>query len=157
VLAERIPDEATPITAQVRIFVGRPQGQVFDYLADLRNEPAYNGQVSGIRKTSPGQIGRDTSFEGSHVGLGRVTWRLAEYDRPRHVVIEGGVGQGSYRWTSDFQPADGGTWMTGTMEWQAPPRWRAVRPLLGAILRFNARRSFRRMAEVLERGRPDAG
>ena len=142
------------VTADVRVFIGREQAEVFDFFADLRNEPQYNGQVSAIVKTSPGPIGGDTTFEGEHRGFGRVTWRLAEYDRPTHVVIEGLVGQGVYRWTSDFAPAEGGTWMTGRMMWQPPTRWRPVRPLLGAILGWNARRSFRRFAHVLQEESP---
>jgi len=41
--------------------------------------------------------------------------------------------------------------MTGTMEWQPPSGWRPFRRVLGAVLYLNARRSFRRMAEVLVR------
>jgi hypothetical protein len=144
--------EPRPVTAQVRTFIARPPEVVFDYFADPRSEPQYNRQVGAITKTSPGLVAQGTTFEGEHRGLGRVTWRLSEYDRPKHVMIEGQVGQGAYRWASDFEAADGGTWMTGRMEWEPPPRWRPFRPLLGAILSWNARRSFRRMAEVLGRG-----
>jgi lysophospholipase L1-like esterase len=146
-----LSSQPASVTARVRIFIPRERELVFDYFADLRNEPQYNRQVSGIRKTSSGPIGQDTTSEGTHVGLGRVTWRLSQYERPKHVVIEGGVGQGAYRWTSDFEPAEGGTRMTGMMEWQPASRWRYLRPLLGAILHLNARRSFRRMAQVLQR------
>ena len=150
--ASKIRQSASPtVTAGVRVFVKREPAAVFDYFADLRNEPQYNGQVSGILKTSSGPIGRNATFEGSHRGFGPVSWRLSEYDRPRHVVIEGRVGQGAYRWTGNFEPARNCTWMTGTMEWEPPPRWRHLRPLLGAILRLNARRSFQRMARVLNR------
>lgn len=138
-----------PVSTHVRVFVPRQQPDVFDFFADLRNEPLYNGQVSDITKTSPGPIDRGTTFAGRHLGLGRVTWRLADFDRPNHVVVEGRVGEGAYRWTSDFEAAAGGTWMTGRMEWQPPARWRIFRPMLALILGWNARRSFRRMAEVL--------
>jgi hypothetical protein len=141
-----------PITARVRTFIPRSPEAVFDFFADLRNEPLYNHQVREITKTTPGPIGEDARFEGIHQGLGRVNWRLAAYERPRHVAIEGDVGQGAYRWSSDFEPAPGGTWMTGRMDWQPPRRWRPFRPLLGALLQLNARRSFRRMARVLETG-----
>jgi hypothetical protein len=141
-----------PVTAQVRTFIARSPEVVFDYFADLRNEPQYNRQVHGITKTSPGPIARDTRFEGAHSGFGRVTWHLAEYERPEHVVIEGHVGHGAYRWTGDFVAAPRGTWMTGRMEWQPPHRWRLLRPLLRAVLQWNAGRSFRKMAQVLEKG-----
>jgi Polyketide cyclase / dehydrase and lipid transport len=142
------------ITAAVRVFVARAPDMAFDFFADLRNEPQYNGQVAGISKTSPGPIGPNTTFEGSHRGFGRVTWRISEYERPRHVVIEGLVGQGVYRWTSDFEAGEGGTWMTGRMEWQPPARWRPLRRLLAAILSWNARRSFRRFAHVVQQTSP---
>jgi hypothetical protein len=137
----------------VRVFVAREPSDVFDFFADLRNEPQYNQQVSGIRKTSPGPIGREATFAGQHRGFGPVTWRLAEYERPNHVVVEGRIGQGTYRWRGDFEGAENGTWMTGRMEWQPPARWRFFRPLLAPILAWNARRSFRRMAQVLQRAR----
>jgi hypothetical protein len=123
--------EPRTVTGQVRIFIARMPEVAFDYFADLRNEPEYNRQVSGITKTSPGPVGQDTRFEGSHRGFGRATWRLSEYQRPEHVVIEGNVGQGAYRWTSDFEAAEGGTWMTGRMQWLPPRRWRPFRGLLG--------------------------
>jgi hypothetical protein len=148
--ARRPSARDTPITARVRVFIPREPEVVFDYFADLGNEPQYNGQVSEIVKTSPGPVGPNTTFEGSHVGLGRVSWRLSEYNRPTHVVIDGGVGQGRYRWISDFAAAEGGTWMTGQMEWQPPDRWRPLRPLLARILLWNARRSFRRFGRVLQ-------
>jgi hypothetical protein len=144
------PTESPPVVATVRVFIRRPAETVFDYFADLRNEPQYNPEVSRIAKTSPGPIRRHTTFEGSHLGLGRVTWRLAEYERPRHLAIDGRVGTGTYRWTSDFEPAAGGTSMIGRMEWNVPRSWRLLRPLLAAALGWNARRSFRRMAQIVE-------
>lgn len=150
------PRLSHPVTAGVRVFIPRPADVAFDYFADLRNEPEYNPQVSGITLTSPEPVGPGSTFTGTHRGFGPVSWRLAEYDRPQHLAIEGHVGRGAYRWTSDFEPDQDGTWMQGRMEWSPPPAWRPLRPLLSVILQLNARRSFRRMAEVLARlGEPD--
>ena len=149
--ARGVPDGRF-VTATVEVFIRREPEAVFDYVADLRNEPQYNGQVSAITKTSEGPIGQGATFEGMHTGFGPVSWRLSEYDRPVHVAIEGRVGKGTYRWLSEFESTAGGTAMRGRMEWLPPDRWRPFRPLLGAILGWNARRSFRRMAEVLEHG-----
>jgi polyketide cyclase/dehydrase/lipid transport protein len=142
------------VSSTVRVFIRREPDAVFDYVADLRNEPQYNGQVSAITKTSPGPVGHGTTFVGLHRGFGPVSWQLSEYERPSHVAIEGRVGKGIYRWTSDFESASGGTVMCGRMEWQPPERWRPFRALLGVILGWNARRSFGRMAALLARGTP---
>lgn len=148
--ADGVAPAAALVTADVRILIPRATDVVFDYFADLRNEPQYNGQVRRVTKTTPGPIGLGTTFEGLHRGFGPVTWRLSEYYRPRHVAIEGRVGHSVYRWVSDFESAPDGTWMTGRMEWQVPEGWRWLRPLLRLILHWNARRSFRRMAQVLQ-------
>ena len=140
------------VTAAVRLFIPRTAETVFDFFADLRNEPQYNGQVSRVRKTSTGPIARYTTFEGLHRGFGRVTWQLVEFDRPHHIAIEGIVGHGVYRWSSDLVSVKGGIWFTGRMEWQPPARWRPFRRLLGALLSWNARRTFGRMAGVLANG-----
>lgn len=139
------------MSASVRLLIPQSPEVVFEYFVDLRNEPEYNGQVRDIVKTTPGPVGADTTFEGTHLGFGRVTWRLAEYDAPRHVLIEGAVGRGTYRWVSDLEPTSGGTWFTGRMEWEPPPALRHFRAILALMLWWNARRSFRRMAAALER------
>jgi hypothetical protein len=138
------------VSADVRILVARRPEIVFDYFADLRNEPQYNRQVRGIKKTSPGPITRGSTFEGIHRGFGRVTWRLSEYERPTLIVIEGRIGSGLYRWVCTFAAISEGTCMVGRMEWQPLRSWRIFHLLLAAILGWNARRTFRRMAEVLE-------
>lgn len=148
--ADRSTRSSSLVTAHVRVFIPRSPEIVFTYFVDLRNEPEYNSQVREIVKTSPDPIGRDATFVGVHRGLGRVAWRLVEYDAPKHVTIEGVVGKGTYRWVSDFEPAGDGTWLIGRMEWEPPRAWRRFRSILGPILAWNASRSFRRLAAVLE-------
>jgi hypothetical protein len=50
--------------------VGRPIEEVFDFLADLRNETAWNPRVVRIDTTSAGPMGAGTSFRGLYQGLG---------------------------------------------------------------------------------------
>lgn len=139
------------VTAHVRLFIARDPADVFSYFADLRNEPLYNPQVHDVLQTSPGPIGLNTRFTGIHRGIGPVTWRLAEYDPPRHVVIDGSVGRGRYRWIGDLEAAPHGTVFDGRMQWE-PPRWmRPFRRLLELLLGWSARRSFRRFASALSR------
>jgi hypothetical protein len=141
-----------PITAQVEVFVPRPPRIVFEFFADLRNEPRYNPQVRDIRKTTEGPLARGTTFEGQHAGLGSVSWTLVEFDAPHHVAIEGRVGAGSYRWVSDFEPSGDGTTIRGRMEWQPGNVLRFFAPVLGPLLRLNAQRTFGKLAEALTSG-----
>lgn len=144
------PRASQAITATVRVVVARPVDEVFDFFADLRNEPLYNGQVGAIVKTSPGPISAGTTFEGQHRGLGRVSWRLSGWARPSWLVIDGVVAGGRYRWVTDLQPHREGTELVGRMAWELPRWLRLLRPLLQRVMQWNARRSFRRFKAVLE-------
>lgn len=140
------------ISATVRQHIDCEPHKVFDFFCDLRNEPTYNRQVSDIHQTSPGPIGQGTTFTGRHLGLGAVSWTLAEYQAPSHVVVEGMAGKSPYRWVGDFEEAEeGGTEMTGRMELEPKGLLTLLGPVLGPVLGHNARRAFYRMAEVLER------
>lgn len=131
------------IVAEHETRIGAAPEAVFDYFADLRNEPEWNrGHVRDVRMTSPPPIGRGSSFEGTHPGFGRATWTLVEYDRPRHVVIEGLAGKAPYRYVGNLRSIDEGTLFQGRVEWDPQGHWRSLGPLLRPILRLTARRSF---------------
>jgi hypothetical protein len=68
------------------VVIIRPVDQVFDFVADERNEPRYNSRMVRADKTSPGPIGRGTRFLAESAMLGRVvetTIEFTDYDRPR--------------------------------------------------------------------------
>ena len=131
------------IVAEHETRVAAEPEAVFDYFADLRNEPEWNnGHVREVRMTSPPPIAQGSTFEGKHPGFGSATWTLVEYDRPRHVVIEGLAGKAPYRYVGDLQKIDGGTLFRGRVEWDPQGLWRGLGPLLQPLLRLTARRSF---------------
>lgn len=147
-----------PISTQVKVFISRPREAVFAYFADLRHEPEYNAKVRDVRRTTDEPLARGTRFEGVHDGIGKVSWTLVEFEAPRHLVIEGQVGSGLYRWVSDFEVAtDGeGTTVHGRMEWRPGGVVSLLGPLLQPLLTYEARRSFRRLAAALA-GAPSGG
>lgn len=138
------------VSAEVKVFIRAEVTTAFDFFCDLRNEPAYNAEVSDVRKSTEGEIGPGTCFEGRHVGLGAVTWRLAEYQRPTHVAIDGRAGASAYRWVGDFEPATGGTTMRGRMEVEPGGLLRALGPLLRPLLGLSARRAFGGFVRAVE-------
>src|SRR6266545_7811205 len=65
--------------------IGRPAGEVFDFVADERNEPKYNPRMLRADKVTRGPIGRGTRFLATATSLGRPVDMLVEvttYDRP---------------------------------------------------------------------------
>jgi hypothetical protein len=140
------------VSVATEVVIARAPEIVFAYFADLRNEPQWNhGHVRNVTKTSPGPIGLGTTFEGDHPGFGKATWRLREHDAPKHILIEGEVGGAPYRYIGDLERIEGGTLLRGRIEWEPRGLWRALGPLLPAVLRIQARRSFGNLRTAIER------
>ena len=53
------------------IVIDRPVEEVFDFVADERNEPRFNPQMRRAEKISDGPIGRGTRFRAEMVSMGR--------------------------------------------------------------------------------------
>ena len=70
---------------ELKCVVSRPVEEVFDFLADIRNEAAWNPRVVRIDKTSDGPISAGTTFQGQYKGIGPLHTELVEYERPRRL------------------------------------------------------------------------
>jgi hypothetical protein len=70
------------------LVIHRPVHEVFDFVADERNEPRYP-RIRRAEKLSPGPIGRGTRFRAEAVTLGRTTGMTIDYtlfERPRRLA-----------------------------------------------------------------------
>jgi uncharacterized protein YndB with AHSA1/START domain len=79
------------------ITIERPVEEVFDFVADESNEPAYNPRMIRADQITPGPIGAGTRFESVMTGPGgatEMTIEFTEFDRPHRI------GSGSPAWTS---------------------------------------------------------
>jgi hypothetical protein len=75
-----------------RTAFARAQVEMFDFLADPRNEPAYNARILSARKLTPGPIGLGTRFvqrAKAFGGAGDVTIDLVDCQRPRDGATHG--------------------------------------------------------------------
>jgi hypothetical protein len=70
------------ITASWQIRIARPPEQVFDFVADLHNEPQFNPDASNIVQESPGPIGPGTVFTEDFKRIGSFRTTIDRYERP---------------------------------------------------------------------------
>ena len=71
------------------IVIARPVEVVFDFVADMRNEPRYNHEVSKVELLSEGPIGAGSRFRAVTEARGRpleMTVELTEFERPTKVA-----------------------------------------------------------------------
>ena len=72
------------ITGQVRI--AAPAGQVFDTVADSRNEPSFNPAMAGVELLTPLPIGLGTRFRARMGRAGtEMLVELTALDRPHRL------------------------------------------------------------------------
>jgi hypothetical protein len=69
----------------MRLHAERPVEDVFDFLADLRNEKLWNPRVRQLTLATPGPIAAGSVFRGEYQGLGTLVTTLTEYDRPNRI------------------------------------------------------------------------
>src|SRR5512132_1072491 len=70
------------------VTIDAPADEVFDLVADERNEPRYNPRIVRAEKVSEGPVGRGARFVAEPKGRGakgEMTLEVLEYDRPHRL------------------------------------------------------------------------
>ena len=133
------------------ILIGRPVEEVFDFVADSRNEPSFNAAMTGVELLTPLPIGLGTRFRARMGRAGtQMLVELTEFDRPHRL---GSRTTSSMMQTSGALTfaADGdGTVMSWA--WQVHPKgWmRMLGPLFGPLGGRMERRIWTRMQRYLQ-------
>jgi uncharacterized protein YndB with AHSA1/START domain len=75
------------MVVQGEIVINRPIDEVFDFVADERNEPKYNPQMTLAEMVTQGPIGVGSKFHAVMTGAraADMTIEYTEFDRPRRL------------------------------------------------------------------------
>jgi hypothetical protein len=139
------------------IQIARPVGDVFDFIADSRNEPRYNPAMRSVSVLTEEPIGRNTRFRAIMGRSGmELLVTLAEFERP-HLLGSTTTSTlmdtaGTLRFTADGPMATTMAW-----DWQVQPKgWlRLLGPLFGPIGHRMERRIWTAARASLEGPAPD--
>src|SRR5256885_1690236 len=108
---------------QGNIFIERSVEDVFDFVADERNEPQYNPQMTHADKVTDGPIGVGTKFHSVMTGIGRaadMTIEFTELDRPRRIAETTQMSNMDIKGVLTFESVPGATRMRWF--WDLEPR-----------------------------------
>jgi hypothetical protein len=142
--------------------VHRRVHEVFDVVADERNEPRYNPRICRAEKLSPGPIGRGTRFRAEAVMLGRrtgMTMEYTTYERPRRLASSIHMPAADIAGSLRFDPVANGTRMGWS--WVVRPRglYRLLTPVIVRVGRRQEQESWgglKRFLEAREELAPEA-
>jgi hypothetical protein len=140
------------------IVIAAPIEQVFDTVADERNEPRYNPRIIRARKTSQGPVGRGTRFTAEPRGAGHrgiMTVQIVDYDRPRRLATSVRSSYMDVDGVLIFAPAGAG----GTlMRWSWDMRLRGAMRVLSPLIRvIGPRWEYRNWAGLKQFAESDRG
>ena len=94
------------------IVIARPIEEVFELLADARNEPLYNPRILKAEKVSAGPIGLGTRFEQTARSIGRtgqMIMEITEYLPPHRLSVISRSSVMRVQGTETFESVVGGT------------------------------------------------
>jgi hypothetical protein len=121
------------------ILIGRSVEDVFDFVADQRNEPQYNPRMVRAAKVTDGPVGKGTVFRSAAKSMGRTAEMRIELtgdDRATRLASRTIMRQADVDGTLTFEPALSGTRMRWS--WHVRPKG-AVR-LMAPLIRWLGRR-----------------
>lgn len=140
------------------ILIGRQVEEVFDFVADGRNEPRYNTRMARAEKLSPGPIGPGTRVRSEFSSPGRpvAMTELTGYDRPRRLDSTTAMSMMHVQGTLIFEPLPDGTRMRWS--WQIEPRglYRLLGPAIALIGRRQEAQTWDGLKRFLEEHRDAA-
>ena len=140
------------VLVQGDIVINRPIDEVFDFVADERNEPQYNPQMTLAEMVTQGPIGVGSKFHCVMTGAraADMTIEYTEFDRPRRLASTAHMSGMDINGTLLFEPQGQGTKMKWL--WNIEPR--GFMKLLGPIVRRMGERqelaNWTGMKKVLE-------
>lgn len=138
------------------VTIHAPVEEVFDLVADERNEPRYNPRIVHAEKLGSGPVGRGARFVVQPKGMGdrsRMTLEILEFDRPHrlHNVVRSSYMQ--VDGTLTFEAADGGTRLRWDWDMRLVGPMRVMSPILALVGPRWERRNWVGLKRYVESGR----
>lgn len=140
-------------TIKGSILIRRPLEEVFDFVADERNEPAYNPQMRSVEKTTPGPIGAGTLWHVVTSSGKRSTpfeLEITEYTRPSRLGSMTRMAAADISGALTFVPDADGTLMRWSWEVRPKGMLKLATPLFAAVGRRQEQRIWSSLKAHLE-------
>jgi carbon monoxide dehydrogenase subunit G len=139
------------LEARGHVEIARPPEQVFDYLADMRNEPEWLPGASDVRAASDGSLGPGSAFEGTYARAGTVRCTLSTFERPHRLTIHGESKGLSFDDSITLTATESGTRLDAVMRTQPKGLFKMVAPMMARVINKQFQSNWEHLRAVLER------
>lgn len=137
------------------ITINRPVAEVFAFVSDVSNEPAWHTDLLEVRKTSDGPIGIGTTYHlrvKPSMGVSEGVSEVIGFEPNRKQVLRGDMGRMRPTITDVFEPVDGGTKFTRRIQIEAKGLMSLMLPLARPMIGRSNTGFLANLKRVLEQG-----
>ena len=135
------------------IYIDRSPAEVFDFVADERNEPLFNPSMISVALVTDEPIAAGSVFDATALSRGKpvpMTVRFTEFERPTRLCSQSRISGLTLTGGLTFTPEGGGTRMAWDWDVRAPGVLRLASPLISAAGRRQERRIWTALKSHLE-------
>jgi uncharacterized protein YndB with AHSA1/START domain len=135
------------------ITINRPVEDVFAFVTDVTNDPAWHTDVLEARKASEGPIGLGTIWHSRFkpaMGISEGDMEVVTFEPSRKQVMRGDVGPMHPTLTYLFEPTDGGTKFTRQVHIDISGWMKIMSPMMGMVTRMRNKGFLANLKRVLE-------
>jgi uncharacterized protein YndB with AHSA1/START domain len=144
-------------TFENTVTIHRPAEEVFAFLADFENIPAWNYAIEQTSKASAGLVGVGTRYRQTRSVPGRSTeeFEVTVFQPASRLAIHGQIGPFQATISYVLEAAAGATRLVNTVELDpSQARLRLLAPVVTPRIKAAVAQNLAKLKLVLERGRP---
>jgi uncharacterized protein YndB with AHSA1/START domain len=119
-----------------QVSIARPPGEVFNYMADIRNDPTWHTDVLEVR-SSTNDVGMGTVFNVKvkpSMGVSEGSMTVSKFEPGRLVEFRGRMGKMAPTVTNICEPEGQGTRVTRRVQLEPPGIMRVMSPLIKRMI-----------------------
>jgi carbon monoxide dehydrogenase subunit G len=138
------------IVAHGEVFIQRSIVEVFDFVADARNEPTWLPGATQVEKTTEGPVGLGTRFQGEYARAGTVSLELVEFERPSRVTFRARSHIVHFDDAVTLLSEGTGTRLRATMEASPQGFMKLMAPVMARVMRRQFEGNWNALRDALE-------
>jgi uncharacterized membrane protein len=141
------------IEVRISLEIDRPATEVFDFLADMANNPRWQRGMRSCRWTSDGPLRVGSTYDQEASFLGKTitsSFEVTELDPGRKIRIETTSGPMPIDVTRTVEPVRSGSRVAATVRGDPSGLYRVAAPLMRVLVRSSVSRDYRRLKALIE-------
>jgi uncharacterized membrane protein len=140
---------------ETSVVINRPVDEVFAFTTNFENQPKWQSRLLEVKKTSEGPIGVGTTWRGVAMFLGQRIENstvMTEYEPNRTYAGKSTSGPVPAEARLSYEPLEGGTRLSFTLEAQPGGFFKLTEPLLKSLFKRQTEADLATLKDLMEAG-----